>query len=86
MAGRRIADVLATDNMRDALVDVVDADGELVGPLAFAVADGEVSALEFRVFGKVAQPQIMPYDYFIWNDESEIMRRVGVPLSSLVSP
>jgi hypothetical protein len=27
----------------------------------------------------------MPYDYFIWNDESEIMRRVGVP-SRLSSP
>ena len=41
--------------MRDALVNVVNADGELIGPLVVAVADGEIPALEFRVLVKVSE-------------------------------
>ena len=65
LAGGGVADVLAAHDMRDVFVDVVNADGELVCPLAFAVADGKVSALEFRVLVKVAKPQIMPMNYFV---------------------
>ena len=40
--------------MRDTLGKVVDADGELIGPITVAVADREISALQFRTFAKVS--------------------------------
>ena len=54
--------------------------------MAFAVADREVSALEFRVFVEVSEPQVVPMNYFIWNDEAQVVRCVLVStLSSIIA-
>ena len=69
-----VADVFATDDMCDLLIDVVDANGELVGPLVVAVADREVAALEFRVLVKVPEAQVVPVDNFIGDDKAQVVR------------
>ena len=74
LAGGGIADVFAADDVGNAFGEVVDADGELVGPKAFAVADREVAALLFRIFGEVAEAFVVPVDYFVWNDDAQAMR------------
>ena len=87
LPGGGTPDVFAADHVRYPLVDVVDADGELVRPLAVAVADGEVPALLLGILAKVSQPQVVPFDYFICNDDAQVMRRqsIAIHLSSLVS-
>ena len=71
LAGGRIAYVFAADNVGDSFCKVVDADGELVGPKAVAVADREVTALFFRIFGEIAETFVMPLDYFVWNHDAQ---------------
>jgi len=74
---RGIADVFAADNMRDMLVDVVDADGKLVRPLVVAVADREIPALELRILVKVAEAYVVPVDSPVRNDEPQVVRWFG---------
>ena len=70
MAGGRIADIFAANNMRDSVGKVIDADGELVGPETVAVANWEISALIFWIFVKVAEAFVVPVDYFVWNNDT----------------
>ena len=74
LAGCGVADVFSADDMCDLLVDVVDANGKLVGPLVVAVADREVAALEFRVLVKVPEAQVVPVDNFIGDDKAQVVR------------
>ena len=74
MAGGRIADIFAADNVGDTFGKVVNADGELIGPKPVAVTDREIAALFFGGFAKVAEPLIAPVDYFVWNDDAQTMR------------
>jgi hypothetical protein len=54
LPGGRTPDVFAADYVRDFLVDIVDAYGELIRPLAVAVPDGEVSALFLGILAEVS--------------------------------
>ena len=74
LAGCGVADVFSADDMCDLLVDVVDANGKLVGPLVVAVADREVAALEFWVLVKVPEAQVVPVDNFIGDDKAQVVR------------
>ena len=88
LAGCGVADIFSADDMCDLLVDVVDANGKLVGPLVVAVADREVAALEFWVLVKVPEAQVVPVDNFIGDDKAQVVRRRIYNfsrLSSLVS-
>lgn len=49
LSARGREEILATDHEIDALFDVVDDDGELIGPVSTAVAREEVAALVVRV-------------------------------------
>lgn len=71
MACRRIPDVLAPDNVCDALDEVVNADGELIGPEAVTVTDRKVAALLFRIFTKITEMFVVPVNYFVWNNNAE---------------
>ena len=81
MAGGRVADVFAADDVRDSFGEVIDTDGELVGPETVAVANRKVAALELRIFGKVSETLVVPVDYFIWNYDAQAMWKL---LSSFV--
>ena len=74
LAGCGVADIFSADDMCDLLVDVVDANGKLVGPLVVAVADREVAALEFWVLVKVPEAQVVPVDNFIGDDKTQVVR------------
>ena len=74
LAGCGVADIFSADDMCDLLVDVVDANGKLVGPLVVAVADREVAALEFWVLVKVPEAQVVPVDNFIGDDKAQVVR------------
>ena len=65
LAGRGIQDVLAPNNVRDTLGEVVDADGELIGPVTVAVTDRKIATLFFRVFVKGSEALVTPFDYFV---------------------
>ena len=65
LAGGGTEDVLAADNVRDLLREVIDADGELVGPETVAVTDREVATLLLRVFVEVSETLVMPVYYFV---------------------
>ena len=52
-------EILAADHEVDPLFPIVDGDGELIGPLAMAVAHEEIAALCHRVLGLWAEPQII---------------------------
>ena len=75
LAGCGVADVFTTDDMCNLLIDVVDTNSELVGPLVVAVANREVAALEFRVFVEVPEAQVVPVDKFIGDDKAQVVRR-----------
>ena len=75
LAGCGVADIFSADDMCDLLVDVVDANGKLVGPLVVAVAEREVAALEFWVLVKVPEAQVVPVDNFIGDDKAQVVRR-----------
>ena len=75
LTGCGVADIFSADDMCDLLVDVVDANGKLVGPLVVAVADREVAALEFWVLVKVPEAQVVPVDNFIGDDKAQVVRK-----------
>ena len=82
LACRRIPDVLAPDNVRDALDEVVYADGELVGPVTVSVADGKVAALPFGIFAKITEALVVPVGYFIWNANPQTVWNVILDCST----
>ena len=71
LACRRIPDVLAPDNVCDALDEVINADGELIGPEAVTVADRKVTALFFRIFTKITEALVVPVNYFVWDNNAK---------------
>ena len=71
--------------MGDAFLNVVDADGKLVGPASMPVLNGKVSALELRVLCEVPKPQVMPVYYFVWNLDAKGMGGVKGLLSIALS-
>ena len=74
LAGGGVANVFAAHNVRDSFGKVVDADRELIGPESVAVADGKLAALQLGIFAEVSKTLVVPVNYFVWNDDAQIVR------------
>ncbi len=75
LAGGGVSDIFTADDVGDFLVQIVYADRELVCPAAFSVLNGKIPALLGWVFRKIPEAVVCPVNYFVYNLETEVVRR-----------